>query len=320
MPMLPFLQKEFPVLLAPMAGVTDVVYRTLCKELGCDFTYTEMVSAKGLSFGGAGSAALLETDPVERPCGVQLFGREPEILAEVAHKLCQENRGQLALIDINMGCPAPKITGNGEGSALMKEPLLAGRIVEAVVKASSLPVTVKIRKGFDAAHVNALEFAHILQESGAACITLHGRTREQMYSGRADWDSIAALKAALHIPVIGNGDVFTGQDALALRAHTGCDGVMVARGAQGNPFIFQEIQAALAGRPYTPPSVNDRLDMAILHLERALAHKGPRAYIEMRKHMAWYIKGLRGGARLRAQLNAAPSGEAMLALLREARE
>ena len=284
----------FPVLLAPMAGVTDLPYRRLCRELGCDFTYTEMVSAKGLRYGAAATAALLETSPEERPCGVQLFGREPAILAEVAGKLCRENRGELALIDINMGCPAPKITGNGEGSALMKEPKLAAQIIEAVVKASDLPVTVKFRKGFDAAHCNALEFAKLAQESGAALVTLHGRTREQMYSGKADWDVIARVKQALSIPVIGNGDVFSGADALAMRAYTHCDGIMVARGAQGNPFIFQEIQAALAGRPYTPPTPAQRLDMALEHLRRAVEYKGERAYVEMRKHMAWYIRGIRG--------------------------
>ena len=313
-------QKAFPVLLAPMAGVTDLPYRGLCRELGCDFTYTEMVSAKGLCYGAAATAALLETSPNERPCGVQLFGREPEILAQVAGKLCRENRGELALIDINMGCPAPKITGNGEGSALMKEPRLAAQIIEAVVKASDLPVTVKFRKGFDAAHCNALEFARLAQESGAAMVTLHGRTREQMYSGKADWDVIARVKQGLSIPVIGNGDVFSGADALAMREYTHCDGVMIGRGAQGNPFIFQEIQAALAGRPYTPPIPAQRLDMALEHLRRAVAYKGERAYVEMRKHMAWYIRGIRGGAQLRAQLNLAPSADAMARLLREFRD
>ena len=306
---------DFPVLLAPMAGVTDLPYRALCRQMGCDFTYTEMVSAKGLLYGGAASAALLETAPVERPCGVQLFGREPAIMAEIAKRLCEGNRGELALIDLNMGCPAPKITGNGEGSALMKEPLLAGQIMEAVVKASSLPVTVKIRKGFDQRHCNALEIAHIAQESGVAMITLHGRTREQMYSGKADWDAIAEVKAALAIPVIGNGDIFSGADALAMRAHTGCDGIMVARGAQGNPFIFQEIKAALAGQDWTPPGEPHRLDMALEHLRRAVAYKGPRAVVEMRKHMAWYLKGMRGAAGLRAQVNGASTLAELEALL-----
>lgn len=302
-------------MLAPMAGVTDLPYRALCKELGCDFTYTEMVSAKGLYYGGNGSAALLETAPNERPCGVQIFGREPELMAEIARRLCGENRGELALIDINMGCPAPKITGNGEGSALMLEPVLAGRIIEAVAKASSLPVTVKFRKGFDENRVNALEFGRIAQESGAAMVTIHGRTRAQMYSGKADWDIIAKLKQTLSIPVIGNGDVFSGADALAIRAHTGCDGIMVGRGAQGNPFIFEEIKAALQGEPYQQPSEAQRLAMARLHLKRAVEHKGPRAVIEMRKHIAWYLKGIRGAAILRAKVNAATSLEEMLALL-----
>ena len=312
--MLPFLPK-FPIILAPMAGVTDLTYRALCKELGCDFTYTEMVSAKGLYYGGAGSAALLETAPNERPCGVQIFGREPELMAEIAGRLSEENNGELALIDINMGCPAPKITGNGEGSALMLEPVLAGRIIEDVAKASSLPVTVKFRKGFDDNHVNALEFGKIAQESGAAMVTIHGRTRSQMYSGKADWDIIARLKAELSIPVIGNGDIFSGTDALAMRAHTGCDGVMVARGAQGNPFIFKEIKAALCGEPYTPPSEREKLDMAMAHLRRAVEHKGQRAVIEMRKHVAWYLKGIKGAAALRSQVNAANTLEEMLALL-----
>lgn len=313
--MLPFLSHPFPILLAPMAGVTDLTFRALCRELGCDFTYTEMVSAKGLYYGGAATAALLETAPVERPCGAQLFGREPALLAEIARRLSAERQGELALIDINMGCPAPKIVRNGEGCALMLEPALAGRIIEAVARASSLPVTVKFRKGFDDGHVNALEFARVAQESGAALLTLHGRTRSQMYSGKADWDIIGEVKAAVDIPVIGNGDVFTGADAAAMRAHTGCDGVMVARGAQGNPFIFREIKAALAGAPYTPPTDAERLDMAILHLRRAVARQGPRAAVEMRKHVAWYIKGMRGGALLRAQVNAAATAAQMEALL-----
>lgn len=316
---LPFLP-EFPILLAPMAGVTDLSYRALCKELGCDFTYTEMVSAKGLFYGGPGSAALLETDPSERPCGVQIFGREPDLMAEIAHRLCADNAGELALIDINMGCPAPKITSNGEGSALMLEPALAGRIIEAVAKASTLPVTVKFRKGFDESHVNALEFGRIAQNSGAAMVTIHGRTRAQMYSGRADWDIIGEVKAALSIPVIGNGDVFSGADALALRAHTGCDGIMVARGAQGNPFIFGEIKAALAGEAYTQPGEEQRLAMARLHLQRAVANKGQRAVIEMRKHVAWYLKGARGAAALRAKVNEAATLEEMLALLERAED
>ena len=243
-------QTEFPVLLAPMAGVTDLAFREICRAMGADFSYTEMVSAKGLYYGSERTASLLAASPLERPYGVQLFGAEPEIVAGMAKRLADEAHPGLALIDLNMGCPARKITGNGEGSALMLDLPRAARIIESAAKSSSLPITVKFRKGFDAAHINAVAFARMAEESGAAMLTVHGRTREQMYSGKADWDIIAAVKTAVSIPVIGNGDVFSGQDALALRAHTGCDGIMVARGAEGNPFIFREIHAALAGKPY----------------------------------------------------------------------
>jgi nifR3 family TIM-barrel protein len=279
-----------------------------------------MISAKGLYYGGAGSAALLQTSPLERPCGVQLFGREPALMAQMARHICERYAGELAVIDINMGCPAPKITGNGEGSALMLEPALAGRIVAAVAKASALPVTVKFRKGYDGARGNAVEFAKVAQDSGAAMVAVHGRTREQMYQGKADWDVIAAVKQAVHIPVIGNGDVFTGADAVRMRAHTGCDGIMVARGAQGNPFIFKEIKAALAGEAYAPPTGRERIDMAMEHLARMAAWKGERAAVEMRKHLAWYVKGLRGAAALRVRVNQATDVAALKGLLEEYRD
>ena len=243
-----------PVLLAPMAGVTDLPFRAICANMGADFTYTEMVSAKGLFYGGKNSHALLVTAIEERPCGVQLFGSEPEVMADMAGMLCEQYAGEITLIDINMGCPARKITSNREGSALMLDMPLASRIISAVAKASALPVTVKFRKGFDAAHVNAPEFARMAEDAGASAVTVHGRTREQMYSGKADWDIIASVKQAVKIPVVGNGDVFSGAAALALLKHTGCDGIMVARGAQGNPFLFEEIKAALHGVPYERPS------------------------------------------------------------------
>lgn len=296
-------QTEFPVLLAPMAGVTDLAFRELCRAMGADFSYTEMVSAKGLYYGSERTASLLAASPLERPYGVQLFGAEPEIVAEMAKRLADEAHPGLALIDLNMGCPARKITGNGEGSALMLDLPRAARIIESAAKASSLPITVKFRKGFDAAHINAVAFARMAEESGAAMLTVHGRTREQMYSGEADWDIIAAVKTAVSIPVIGNGDVFSGQDALALRAHTGCDGIMVARGAEGNPFIFREIQAALAGKPYAPPTNAERIDTALAHARRLVECRGARAVIEMRKHVAWYLSGMRGASALRAQVN-----------------
>lgn len=297
-------QTEFPVLLAPMAGVTDLAFRELCRAMGADFSYTEMVSAKGLYYGSERTASLLAASPIERPYGVQLFGAEPEIVAGMAKRLADEAHPGLALIDLNMGCPARKITGNGEGSALMLDLPRAARIIESAAKSSSLPITVKFRKGFDAAHINAVAFARMAEESGAAMLTVHGRTREQMYSGKADWDIIAAVKTAVSIPVIGNGDVFSGQDALALRAHTGCDGIMVARGAEGNPFIFREIQAALAGKPYAPPTNAERIDTALAHARRLVECRGARAVIEMRKHVAWYLSGMRGASALRAQVNA----------------
>lgn len=297
-------QTEFPVLLAPMAGVTDLAFREICRAMGADFSYTEMVSAKGLYYGSERTASLLAASPLERPYGVQLFGAEPEIVAGMAKRLADEAHPGLALIDLNMGCPARKITGNGEGSALMLDLPRAARIIESAAKASSLPITVKFRKGFDAAHINAVAFARMAEESGAAMLTVHGRTREQMYSGKADWDIIAAVKTAVSIPVIGNGDVFSGQDALALRAHTGCDGIMVARGAEGNPFIFREIHAALAGKPYAPPTNAERIDTALAHARRLVECRGARAVIEMRKHVAWYLSGMRGASALRAQVNA----------------
>ena len=294
---------EFPVLLAPMAGVTDLAFREICRAMGADFSYTEMVSAKGLYYGSDRTASLLAASPQERPYGVQLFGAEAEIVSEMAKRLSEEAPEGLALIDLNMGCPARKITGNGEGSALMRDLPRAARIIEATAKASALPVTVKFRKGYDAEHINAVAFARMAEESGASMVTVHGRTREQMYSGRADWDIIAEVKQAVSIPVIGNGDVFSGADALALRAHTGCDGVMVARGAEGNPFLFAEIKAALSGREYTPPTDAERIDAALAHARRLVECRGGRAVIEMRKHVAWYLSGMRGASTLRAQVN-----------------
>lgn len=297
-------------MLAPMAGFTDMTYRAICREQGCDLTFSEMVSAKGLSYGGK-SIRLLDTSPKERPCAIQLFGREPDIMADMARRICDESQGAVALIDINMGCPAPKITGNGEGSALMKEPLQAARVVEAVAKASSLPVSVKFRKGWDEGSQNYLEFARLMEQSGAAMLTLHGRTREQMYSGTADWNAIAQVKAQAKIPVIGNGDVTDAASALALREQTHCDGIMIGRGALGYPFIFPEIKAAMAGLDYTPPTDAQRMEIAIRHIQGIVAHKGDRAVVEMRKHIAYYVRGMRGASAFRVAATRAETAEEM---------
>ena len=239
------------------------------------------------------------------------------IMAEMARRICGENKGELALIDINMGCPAPKITGNGEGSALMKEPGVAARVIEAVVKASALPVSVKFRKGWDSGHVNCVDFARMAEASGAAFVTIHGRTRDQMYSGAADWEVIAEAKAALSIPVIGNGDVTGGSSAIAMRDYTGCDGIMIARGALGNPYVFQEVKAAFAGVPYTPPSNAERLDLAIAHVRGLVDHKGPHGVIEMRKHIAYYVRGMKGASAFRTAATLAPTAEALIDLIEE---
>lgn len=313
---LPFFEGgKIPVILAPMAGVTDMPYRSICRDMGCDLTFTEMVSAKGLFYGGSGTKKLLYTASNERPCAVQLFGSEPDIMGDMAKRLCDEYNGEITLIDINMGCPAPKIVNNGEGSALMKNLPLASRVIEAVVKASALPVSVKFRKGFTEKTVNALEFARMAEESGASMITVHGRTREQMYSGIADREIIAKVKQAVKIPVIGNGDIFSAESAVDMLEKTKCDGIMVARGAQGNPFIFAEIKARLEGKEYKKPTDGERIDMAIFHAKKLCEYKGERSVVEMRKHAAWYTHGMHDAARLRTEINRCETFDGMISLL-----
>lgn len=291
--------------LAPMAGVSDWPFRLLCFEQGCDAAYTEMVSAMGLKCAPPGNLAatqLLETHPSEGPVYVQIFGKEPEIMAWAAAQL--EKSGRYRGVDINMGCPAPKIAGSGEGSALMREPALAARIIQAVVKAVSLPVSVKMRLGWDENSVNVLELARIAQESGVKSVIVHGRTRSQQYGGKADWDQIARVKQALSIPVYGNGDVFGGQDALRLWKLSGCDGLLIGRGAMGNPWIFSQVKAVFRGEGAGFPGVEQRVHTALRHARMMAAWKGESVAVkEMRKHLGWYAGGLKGAGKLRAQAN-----------------
>lgn len=300
-----------PLLLAPMAGFTDKTFRSLCHRFGCGLTFSEMVSAKSIVYGNTRTWQLLDNDSDNRPWVVQFFGHEPEVFAEAIRRL---NDVPFDIVDINMGCPVPKIVKNGEGSALMNDPVLAGRIIEAAVRASHRPVTVKIRKGFSAARANAVELARIAQESGASLVAVHGRTRDQFYAGTADWDCIAHVKAAVRIPVAGNGDVFDPESAARLRTETGCDGVMIARGALGNPWLFTQALAFLSTGAAVPlPEWSERAETAVAHLRDVIAHKGESVGIaEMRKHLSFYVKGLPNATRLRRLINAAPTADAIV--------
>jgi tRNA-dihydrouridine synthase B len=305
---------ENDLILGPMAGVTDLPFRLLCKEQGAGLLCMEMVSAKGIMYNNKNTKFLLTIDERERPVSLQLFGSDADIISEQAKRI---EELPFDILDINMGCPVPKIVNNGDGSALMKNPLLAGEIIEKTARAIQKPVTVKIRKGFDEEHINAVEMAHIAQEAGAAAIAVHGRTREQYYSGKADWEIIRKVKEAVKIPVIGNGDVWTPQDAIDMRKQTGCDGVMIGRGAQGNPWIFKQIlHYEQTGELLEKPSPQEVTEMILRHAKMQMEFKGE--YIgmrEIRKHAAWYTAGYKNSAKLRGKINETETYEELKELL-----
>jgi len=299
--------------LAPMAGVTDMPFRVLCKKYGAAYTVGEMVSAKGVSMNDRKSQELMKTDACEHPCAIQIFGNEPEIMAEAAKYALSFSPD---IIDINMGCPAPKIIKNKSGSVLMKNPVLAGKITKAVVDAVDIPVTVKFRTGWDENSKNCVEFAKITEENGAAAITLHGRTKEQMYAPPVDIDSITAVKNAVRIPVIGNGDIFTPEDAKQMYDITGCDLVMIGRGCLGRPWIFSQINEYLSRGSYSPdPSPEEKMKVMLKHADEICKIKGmEHGMCEIRKHALWYTKGIRGSARLRNEFSTVKTLDELKAL------
>ena len=308
---------ENNVILAPMAGVTDLPFRLLCREQGAGCVVTEMISAKAILYNNRNTKELMQIHPQERPAAIQLFGSDPDIMAQIAARI---EDGPYDFIDVNMGCPVPKVVNNGEGSALMKNPKQAEKVLSAMVKAVKKPVTVKFRKGFNDTSVNAVEFAKMAEGSGVAAVAVHGRTREQYYSGKAEWDIIRQVKEAVKIPVIGNGDIFTPQDAGRMMEETGCDGIMVARGAKGNPWIFRRINHYLdTGEILPGPSIEEIQAMILRHGHMLAAYKGEQtAMREMRGHVAWYTKGMPHSAALRNEINQVETLKGLAGLLNQA--
>lgn len=307
---------ENNVFLAPMAGVTDIAFRGLCKEMGCGLVYTEMVSAKALYYESENTKTLMRIAEEEKPVACQMFGSDPKIMSYVTEKYFNTN-DDICIIDINMGCPAPKIIKNGDGSALMKNPKLAYEIVKEVKKVSIKPVTAKFRMGYDENNINAVEFARIIEEAGADAIAVHGRTRSQMYEGKANWDIIRQVKEAVNIPVIGNGDVFSADDAINLVKTSKCDGIMIGRGSTGNPWIFKQVVDKLNNREVKYPKSWEKIDMCIRHYNLALKYDGEyKAVREMRKHSAWYLKGLPKCTDIKNKINLETESEKVLEILK----
>ena len=309
-------QLDNEVFLSPMAGVTDLPFRTICKEKGCGMLYTEMINAKALCYDDENTKKMLRMDKDEHPVAVQIFGSDPEFMGKAAIIM---NQYPNEILDINMGCPAPKVIKNGDGSALMRNPKLAAEVLTAVVKNSEKPVTLKIRKGWDDDSVNAVEIAKIAEECGISALAIHGRTREQFYSGKADWDIIAEIKQAINIPVIGNGDVFEVEDAVNMLEKTKCDAIMIGRGAQGNPWIFNRINHYMkTGEILPEPTLEEKITTAIRHMNLAVAEHGDYVAVrEMRKHIGWYLKGLKNSAKYRDQINKISDYKEVITMLEE---
>lgn len=304
------------VFLSPMAGVTDLPFRLICKQKGCGMLYTEMINAKALCYNDENTKKMTKIEDEEHPIAIQIFGSEPEYMGRAAEIL---NSHPNEILDINMGCPAPKVIKNGDGSALMKNPKLAEEVMRAVVENSTKPVTLKIRKGWDDNSVNAVEIAKIAEQAGISAVAIHGRTREQYYSGKADWDIIKEIKESISIPVIGNGDVFEIEDAINMLEKTNCDAIMIGRGAQGNPWIFNRINHYMqTGEILAKPTAEEKISTAIEHMKLAVAEHGEYVAVrEMRKHIGWYIKGLKNSARYRDEINKLTDCESVIMKLKE---
>ena len=304
------------VFLSPMAGVTDLPFRLICKEQNCGMLYTEMVNAKALCYDDQNTKKMLKIEKEEHPVAIQIFGSDPEYMGGAAKIL---NSYTNEILDINMGCPAPKVVKNGDGSALLKNPELAEKVLRAVVENSEKPVTLKIRKGWDDTCINAVEIAKMAEDCGISAIAVHGRTREQYYSGKADWDIIREVKENVSIPVIGNGDVFEVEDAINMLNKTNCDAIMIGRGAQGNPWIFKRINHYMqTGEILPEPTLEEKIDTAMKHLKLAVQEHGEYVAVrEMRKHIAWYLKGLRNSARVRDEINKIESYEEVVNKLKD---